>query len=104
MDAVLSSKSLYCQNNGIELKFMVEGELLDFMEDMDISALFGNMLDNAIECAERQTEKDRRLIGLYMNGEKQFLRIRTENYCAERLSFRGECPLPKRTGAFMVMG
>lgn len=93
LDAVLSSKSLYCQNNGIELKFMVEGELLDFMEDMDISALFGNMLDNAIECAERQTEKDRRLIGLYMNGEKQFLRIRTENYCAERLSFRGGMPI-----------
>ncbi len=98
LDAVLSSKSLYCQNNGIELKFMVEGELLDFMEDMDISALFGNMLDNAIECAERQTEKDRRLIGLYMNGEKQFLRIRTENYCAERLSFRGGMPITTKKG------
>lgn len=93
LDAVLSSKSLYCQNNGIELKFMVEGELLHFMEDMDVSALFGNMLDNAIECAERQTEKDKRLIGLYMNGEKQFLRIRTENYCEEKLSFKGGMPI-----------
>ena len=32
------------------------------MEDMDVSALFGNMLDNAIESAEKQREKQKRLI------------------------------------------
>ena len=49
LDTILTSKSMHCQRHGIELKFMGEGQLLNFMEDMDISALFGNMLDNAIE-------------------------------------------------------
>ena len=45
LDTILTSKSMHCQRHGIELKFMGEGQLLNFMEDMDISALFGNMLD-----------------------------------------------------------
>ena len=41
LDAVLTSKSLYCQNNGIGLTCVADGSALNFMEDMDISALFG---------------------------------------------------------------
>lgn len=93
LDAVLTSKSLYCQNNGIELKFMVDGELLFFMEDMDISALFGNMLDNAIESAQKQKDENKRLVGLYISREKQFLRIRTENYCDEKIKFKNGMPI-----------
>ena len=40
LDTILTSKSMHCQRHGIELKFMGEGQLLNFMEDMDISALF----------------------------------------------------------------
>lgn len=39
------------------------------MDDMDVSALFGNMLDNAIESAEKQQEKQKRLIWLYVTRE-----------------------------------
>ena len=63
------------------------------MEDMDISALFGNMLDNAIESVCRQKNQEKRLIGLYVTREKQFLRIRTENYCEEKLEFRNGLPV-----------
>ncbi|MDO4306627.1 MAG: ATP-binding protein [Eubacteriales bacterium] len=93
LDAVLTSKSLYCQNHGIELKFMVDGKLLFFMEDMDISALFGNMLDNAIESAQKQKDENKRLVGLYISKEKQFLRIRTENYCDEKIKFKNGMPI-----------
>ena len=31
--------------------------------------------------------QEKRLIGLYVTQEKQFLRIRTENYCDEKLEF-----------------
>lgn len=57
---------------------MTDGKLLFFMEDMDFSALFGNMLDNAIESAQKQDDENKRLVGLYISKEKQFLRIRTE--------------------------
>ena len=35
LDTILTSKSMHCQRHGIELKFMGEGQLLNFMEDMD---------------------------------------------------------------------
>ena len=92
LDAVLMSKSVYCQKHGIEMKIMVDGGLLDFMDVVDVSALFGNMLDNAIESAEKQKE-EKRLVGLYISREKQFLRIRTENYCAEKISFKNGMPV-----------
>lgn len=69
LDAVLTNKAMICQNKEIELKFIVDGEALSFMDDMDVSALFGNMLDNAIESAEKQQEKQKRLIWLYVTRE-----------------------------------
>lgn len=93
LDTVLTSKGTYCQMHDIELKCIVDGENLDFMEDMDISALFGNMLDNAIECEEKLADKEKRMIRLYVAREKQFLRIRIENYCEEKPAFRNGMPV-----------
>ena len=93
LDAVLTNKALLCQNKEIELKFIVDGGALSFMEDMDVSALFGNMLDNAIESAQKQQEKQKRLIWLYVTREKQFVRIRTENYCDEKIQFKNGMPI-----------
>ena len=93
LDAVLTNKAMICQNKEIELKFIVDGGALSFMEDMDVSALFGNMLDNAIESAEKQQEKQKRLIWLYVTKEKQLVRIRTENYCDEKIRFKNGMPV-----------
>ena len=93
LDAVLTNKAMICQNKEIELKFIVDGGALSFMEDMDVSALFGNMLDNAIESAEKQREKQKRLIWLYVTKEKQFVRIRTEIYCDEKIQFKNGMPV-----------
>ncbi len=49
LDIILTTKSLQCQKQGISLTCVAEGEELSFMRPMDISALFGNALDNAIE-------------------------------------------------------
>lgn len=93
LDAVLTNKSMVCQKREIELKVILEGQSLSFMDDMDISALFGNILDNAIESASRQKEKEKRLIWLYVSREKKFVRIRTENYCDEKIRFRNGMPV-----------
>lgn len=79
LDTILTAKSLYCQNNWIELTSVADGQALDFMEPMDISILFGNMLDNAIESVSQIEKKERRLIHLAIARQKGFLRIRMEN-------------------------
>lgn len=93
LDAVLTSKSIYCQSKEISLTCVVEGSLLSFMNDMDISSLFGNMLDNAIECTEKINEPEKRLIHLSVSGQKKFLCIHVENYCEEDVKFKNGMPL-----------
>ena len=93
LDTILTSKSMHCQRHGIELKFMGEGQLLNFMEDMDISALFGNMLDNAIESVVKIKDRQKRLISIHVIQERKFIRIRTENDCEEDVQFQDGLPV-----------
>lgn len=92
LDAVLTSKSLYCQNKGIGLTCVADGTLLNFIAEMDISALFGNILDNAIESVEKLEKPEKRLIHLYVAQQKNFLRIKVENYCEEKIVFKNGIP------------
>jgi hypothetical protein len=49
LDTVLTGKSLTCRTKNIQLTCVADGTVLDFMDVMDISNLFGNALDNAID-------------------------------------------------------
>lgn len=80
LDTVLTSKSLYCDKHGITLTSVADGSLLDFMDTMDICSIFGNALDNAIECELKIPDKEKRLIHVTVTQQKNFLMIRLENY------------------------
>lgn len=84
LDTILTAKSIYCQNHWIELTVVADGEAISFMEPMDINALFGNMLDNAIESVEKIEHKEKRLIHLAVAHQKGFVRIRMENCYNEK--------------------
>ena len=60
---------------------------------MEISALFGNMLDNAIESVVKIKDLQKRLISIHVIQERQFIRIRTENYCEEDVQFQDGLPV-----------
>jgi sensor histidine kinase regulating citrate/malate metabolism len=81
LDTLLTSKSLYCSQHGISLTCVADGSLLDFIEIMDLSAIFGNALDNAIECEEKITDPEKKLIHLSVSAQQGFVLIRCENYC-----------------------
>lgn len=93
LDTVLTGKSLYCAKHKIELTCVADGALLEFMDVMDICTIFGNMLDNAIECELRISEKEKRLIHVAVYSKKDFLIIHCENYCPEEVSFRDGLPV-----------
>ncbi len=92
LDAVLTTKGLYCQSKGIGLTCVADGTLLNGMAEMDISALFGNILDNAIESVEKLEAPEKRLIHVSVAEQKSFLRIRVENYCEEEIVFKDGMP------------
>lgn len=95
LDTILTAKSLQCQNQKISLTCVADGKELDFMEPMDISALFGNALDNAIESVKKLADPEKRLIHLSVSRQKNFLRIKVENCFEGELEF--ENGMPKTT-------
>ncbi len=80
LDTVLTSKSLYCSKHDITFTCVADGTLLDFMDIMDICSIFGNALDNAIECELKIEDKEKRLIHVTVSQQKNFLILRFENY------------------------
>ena len=95
LDAILTSKSAYCLEHGILLTCVADGSALDFLSVVEISALFGNALDNAIEGVGRLDDPEQRLIHLSVAQQKGFLRVKVENRCVDGLVVGEE--LPKTT-------
>ena len=92
LDTVLTGKHIFCQSNGINLTVVADGTALDFLEPMDISTLFGNALDNAIESVRKLPQEEKRLIHVAVARQKDFLRIRVENYYEGNLVFENGLP------------
>ncbi|MFA6829726.1 MAG: GHKL domain-containing protein [Bacilli bacterium] len=78
-DVILSSFSLRCQKNSVELTSMVDGKGLAFIDDTDMYSLFTNVLDNALEY-ENTVNKDKRFISLTIKRINNFINIHCENY------------------------
>lgn len=97
LDTILMTKSIHCQKSGIRLTCVADGAALDFMDVMDLSSLFGNALDNAIEAAGQLPEPEQRLIRVSVSQQKGFLCIWIENRCKETLTVAGEIPLTSKT-------
>lgn len=97
LDTVLTGKSLYCSHHGIEFTCVADGALLSFMDVMDICTIFGNLLDNAIECELRISDTKKRLVRLSVRAWKGFVSIQCENYCEETPVFRDGLPLTTKS-------
>lgn len=81
LDTILTQKNSECIQKNINFTCMVDGKYLSMLDTLDICSIFGNALDNAIECVEKFEEKDKRIIRLQVFAQNQFLIICLENYC-----------------------
>ncbi len=94
LDIILSEKNLICRHNKIEFTYIADGAKLNFMKDAEIYALFGNILDNAVN-AVMALEPEMRVINMSVRETLGFVCIHTENYFVGELEF--ENGLPKTT-------
>ena len=90
LDTILTAKSLVCQNQGISMNVVADGTLLDFMSTMDLSALFGNALDNAIRGAASVADENERLIRVVICEQMGFVLVKIENRYAGEVRFDGK--------------
>lgn len=78
LNIILSDKSAHCEELGIGLACDLQDASLAFMDPFDITTIFGNLLDNAIEAAEGQPA-DTYEIRLALHCQGEMLAIAVEN-------------------------
>lgn len=78
LDIVLKDKAAKSREKQIDFSAMVDFNGIDFMEPLDISTIFGNAIDNAIEASENLPEH-KRLITVRAERVRDMLLITIEN-------------------------
>ena len=82
LDNTIGEKCLVCESKSIRFDYNIDGQAFSFMEPLDIYILFGNALDNAIECVQKYSE-DKREISLASFAKGNIVKVHIENRCEE---------------------
>ena len=93
LNTILSEKSLYCERHQIKLTCIVDGAPLDFISTMDMYALLGNALDNAIEAVSKCRNIEKRIVSLTISAKDSFLSIQINNYYEGEIKFCDGLPI-----------
>ena len=79
LDSLLTQKQQQCIEKEIQLVCNVDGKAIDFLAVRDICIIMGNLLDNAVEAAEKLEKPEDKIIQIEMKQKNQFLLIKVEN-------------------------
>ena len=77
LSIILSQKISYAKSKGIKVNVSVEDVPMDFIKDFDITAIFANLWDNAIEACDKVNEG--KYITMDISRHNGFLLINIEN-------------------------
>ena len=78
LDIILKDKAAKAREKQIDFSAAADFKGMDFMEPLDISTIFGNAIDNAIEASEKLPE-DKRLVTVKAERIRDMLLITIEN-------------------------
>lgn len=81
LDIIIRDKAKAAKERNIDFSAVISFEAGSFVEPLDISTIFGNALDNAIEASEKLPE-DKRMITVRANRVRNMLVITVENNTA----------------------
>lgn len=96
LNTVLTEKSLLCKKNSITLTCIADGNILGFMDAVDLYTLFGNALDNAME-AVMKLKAEERFINLLLYEKAGLIFIQIENYFQGEIQMEEGLPVTTKT-------
>ena len=100
LDTILTEKSLYCKERGITVSCVADGSQMGFINTIDLYAILGNALDNAIEAVEKFYYQEERQIDVMIYRQQQFLVINIINPMKEKLVFDEDLPRTTKADRF----
>jgi sensor histidine kinase regulating citrate/malate metabolism len=78
-DTILTEKSLYCKNHDIQVNCVADGSQLGFIDTIDLYAILGNVMDNAIEASMQIKDPEMREISVKIGPSDSFMVFRFQN-------------------------
>ena len=93
LDTILTEKSLYCKDRGIVVSCVADGSQMDFINTVDLYAILGNALDNAIEAVEKFKHQEKRQIDVLIYRQQNFLVMNIVNPIKGNLTYEEELPV-----------
>ena len=88
LDIIIRDKAEKAREKQIDFSAFIDFSGVDFIEPLDISTLFGNGIENAIEASEKLPE-EQRVILVKAGKVQDFASILIENNCADELHADG---------------
>ena len=92
LDTLLTEKKLQCESKNIELTTVVNGKLLEFIDEMELYSLLGNALSNAIESVSLIDDESKRHIALKVKRIGDMCSIHIENPYVGEIIFEDGLP------------
>lgn len=80
LDVIIKDKAEKMREKQIDFSAAIDFDGVDFIEPLDISTLFGNGIDNAIEASEKLPE-EQRVVLIKARKVQNFVSILVENNC-----------------------
>ena len=88
LDIIIRDKAEKAREKKIDFSASVDFRDVDFIDPLDISTLFGNGIDNAIEASEKLPE-EQRVILVKAGRVQDFISILIENNCVSGIQQSG---------------
>ncbi len=104
-DTILTEKSLYCKEHEISVSCVADGSQMGFIDTIDLYAILGNAMDNAIEAVSKFQEKEKRQIDVLIYRQQNFLVMNIINPLETQLDYEDGLPVTtKRDKSFHGFG
>lgn len=98
LDFVLNERSPLMEEEKIQFSCMADGAQLAFMRRTDVFTLFGNALDNALECVLQEKDTEKRFVDLRVSCQGEMVHIHLSNTCTTPVKFRDGFPVGDESG------
>lgn len=96
LDVLLSERIRACQEENIRLIPLVDGRQLGYVNSLDLCALFGNAMDNAMEAVQELSEPQLREIQVRIGADRGLAMLCFRNYFDGRVKKQGERLLTRK--------
>lgn len=96
LNTILTEKSMFCEKNKIRLTYVGDGAELDFISTIDLCTLFGNAIDNAIECVSQYPDEEQRVISVTIHKQGKFVAIQMNNCFYGKLKIKDGLPVTSK--------